>query len=202
MTNDIHQDGAPLPPEWSHQIEADYVTKEPKTETIEANEEERLHLARRLDILSIDRLHATLRLQREQGGMVVHIRGDIDCVLQQACVVTLDPVEDHIKEKFDAWFSDPSQAITLAKVKKERLRQSGQNEVTMIEEEEDPEAIVDGKIDLGELVVQHLSLALNPYPHKDGVKYEYGDDEPEKVPDAFKSNPFEALKNWKSNLED
>ena len=75
-------------------------------------------------------------------------------------------------------------------------------ETPIINEQEDPEKIIGGKIDLGEVVTQHLSLAIDPYPHKEGVKYEYGDDEPEKVPEAFKNNPFAALKDWKSKLED
>ena len=64
-----------------------------------------------------------------------------------------------------------------------------------------PEAIIDGYIDAGELVTQYLSLALNPYPHAEGVKYELGDDNEEAIKPKL-DNPFAALKEWKNNKKE
>ena len=134
--------------------------------------------------------------------MVVHVNGRIRATVKQPCVVTLEPVESRIDETFEAWFSDPDQAIALSKAKHDKMAKSAGGEVPMLDEKDDPEPIIDGQIDLGELVTQHLALALDPYPHAEGVKYEYGDDEPEKVPEEFKNNPFAALKDWKDKLDD
>ena len=189
-----------LESEWSCLIEADDITAEKMRLSITPDKEARANLVRRLGVLGFDSLKADLELRREQGGMVVHVVGHINAVLQQACVVTLDPVEAKVSKAFEAWFADPDQAVTLAKAKHDKnVKASG--ETPILEECEDPEPIIDGKIDLGELVTQHLSLAIDPYPHAEGVHYEFGDDDQQKVPEAFKSNPFAKLKDWKAKLD-
>jgi hypothetical protein len=40
-----------------------------------------------------------------------------------------------------------------------------------LDESEDPEPVIDGKIDAGELVAQYLSLAIDPYPRLEGEEY-------------------------------
>ena len=40
------------------------------------------------------------------------------------------------------------------------------------EAEEPPDAIVDGKIDLGALAAEFLALGLDPYPRKPGASFE------------------------------
>ncbi len=191
-----------LPYEWSHMIDADDVEDKPLKLSLSPDAEARDRLASRLNILAIEDLKADLVLKREQGNMVIYIKGHIKANLRQACVVTLEPVETQLEEDFEAWFADAGQAITLAKAKQERLAKAGGGEVPILDERDDPEPIMNGQIDLGELVTQHLSLAINPYPHAEGVRYEYGDDEPQKVPEGFKTNPFEALKDWKSKIEE
>jgi hypothetical protein len=61
----------------------------------------------------------------------------------------------------------------------------------MLEEYEDPEPLVDGKVDVGELASQYLSLAIDPYPHAPGVE-PVGED-PEIELKRDKENPFAAL---------
>ena len=192
--------GDVLESEWSHFIDANDITGEKMRLTITPDKEARKNLVRRLGLLSIESLKAELELQREQGGMVVHVGGNVQAVLQQSCVVSLEPVETRVNETFESWFADPDQAIQLSKVKHDKnVKVHG--ETPILDESEDPEPIVDDQIDLGELVTQHLSLAINPYPHAEGVEYEYGDDDPKKVPEAFKNNPFAALKDWKAKLD-
>ncbi|MFK7839199.1 MAG: DUF177 domain-containing protein [Bdellovibrionales bacterium] len=189
-----------LESEWSHFFDADDVSDASVRMTITPDKDERKDLVRRLGILGVDMLKADLELTREQGGMVLHVKGHIHAVLKQACVVSLDEIETRVNDVFEAWFADSEQAVALAKVKHDKQVKAN-GETPIIDEAEDPEPIIEGKIDLGELVTQHLILLINPYPHKDGVEYEYGDDEPQKVPEAFKSNPFAALKDWKSKLD-
>ena len=58
--------------------------------------------------------------------------------------------------------------------------------------------MIEGQIDLGELAVQHLILAIPPYPKKEGAAYQYSDEAIKPAEDSpLKKNPFEALKDWK-----
>ncbi len=187
----------PLAPEWSYAIEADDVGSSPIHLHIEANEEERSALARRLGLEGIGGLSADMTLMRAQGNMVVHICGQLHADVTQLCVVSLEPVGTHVEEAFEGWFADPEAAISFAKVKQEKQGHKTHGETPILEEAEDPEPIVGGVIDLGELVTQYLALCLPPYPHREGVNYEVGDDTPVPEIPAEVKNPFAALKKWK-----
>lgn len=184
--------------EWSHFFDVDDLEKSKALAlTIEASEEERADLSHRFGVVSISSATADLTIQRE-GGHIVHVHGQFHCTVTQECVVTLELIETVLSEPVEGWFADKETMVSFAAAKKERQVAKSQAEVEIIEEKDDPEAIIEGRIDLGELVAQHISLAIPLYPHKEGVKFEVGDDNlsiDDKSP--LRKNPFEALKDWK-----
>ena len=159
-------------------------------------------IVQRLGLLALDSLQADLAVNRDPGSLVVHVRGRIDAIVRQACVVTTEPVESNISESFEAWFADPEAAVSFAKARHNRQAMRGHGEVPLLDESEDPEPIMDGKIDLGELVTQHLSLFIDPYPHAEGAQYEKGDDSAEETSSEIRKNPFGALQSWKDKLKE
>src|SRR3569833_1630795 len=72
---------------------------------ISANPEERAVLAKCFDLLAIERLEAVFTLKRAGGG-VIHVSGNLEADVTQACVVTLSPVPAKVAEAFSADFSD------------------------------------------------------------------------------------------------
>lgn len=198
MTEDhIH---APLP--WSHKIPADdagvtieRISIEPPKDIVDA-------LAKHIDVERIDSLHADLVLKRIKGGLVVYIKGKIKAEIGQICVVTLEPLTNTINEDFEAWYADPAQAISFKKAlqKKELQRQHG--EAPIVDEEDDPEPIENGEIDLADVVIQFLSLAIDHYPQKDGVEKDEAEVVIVQEDSPIKKNPFEALKGWKGKMEE
>lgn len=188
-------------PEWSRSINIDKIDNAPVERHISAKPEERKKLARRLDIQSLENLEADINLRRSgANSMIIHVTGRFKASVTQQCVVTLEPVKSEIEEDFEAWYADPEEAISLARVRHDRELQKQGGERPILDEHEDPEPVENGQIDLGEVVTQFLSLAINPYPHAESVKFESGDDKEYSAgptPEARK-NPFAALKNWKS----
>jgi uncharacterized metal-binding protein YceD (DUF177 family) len=183
--------------EWSYFIKTSDVTDTPVRVSIEPDEAQKADLARRLDIETLESLHADLTVHPARGG-VFHVEGEFRATVLQQCVVTLEPIHTEIKEPVEGWFSDEEQVLSFAKIKKEKQTRKAHAEVEILDESEDPEPIINGKIDLGELVTQHLSLAIDPYPHKEGVAYDFTDDQPESAKSTeIRRNPFEALKDWK-----
>ncbi len=183
--------------EWSHFIDShDIGAKAVKVEILmpQASFDA---LCNRLDLHSIENLTATLRLKRNSVNKVIHVEGIIKADIHQKCVVTAEPVLENIHDKFEAWFSDAHDAVSFEKARRERMSRREREDQPMLDEQDDPEPIIDNRIDLGELVVQHLSLALNPYPRKEGITYEKIEEELGKAPDGTYDNPFAALKNWK-----
>lgn len=183
--------------EWSHLLAVDAIGDKPLRLQIAPDEREKTDLARRLGVESVRELSAAVTVSPAKAG-IIHVSGRFSADVTQSCVVTLEALENHLEEDFEGWFSDQAQMVSFAKVRKEKQIQKAHAEVEVLDESEDPEPVVNGKIDLGELVTQYVSLAVDPYPHKEGVEYENGDDKPAAAkPDGAARNPFEALKDWK-----
>ena len=124
---------------------------------IVATPEERAAVARRLGLRSLSALTATLSLHRESGD-IWHATGQYAARLEQECVVTLEPVPTAIAENIAGVYG-PAAALAAA----------GGDEISDgLDEIIEP--ITNGMIDLGELVTQHLAMALDPYPRSPNAK--------------------------------
>lgn len=141
--------------------------------SIEANENERAALAERLGLIRLDSLSAEVALRCRAGGTGVTASGKFGADVVQSCVVSLEPVPDHIEDSFEEVFAPEGYEPTE-------------------DEEEDPPETFDGdEIDLGELTAQLLALALNPYPRAAGAKSRDSDDGDSSAPGGRR--PFEGL---------
>lgn len=186
--------------EWSHFYDIQDIEHGEAQVTIEPDEEERQDMARRLNIPAVSKVVADLTLQQASGGNNIHVMGEFKASVTLKCAVTLEEFEVELSEPIEGWFADKQRTVSFAAAKRDKEAASSRGEVEMMDEHEDPEPVIDGAIDLGELVTQHISLALPPYPKKEGVQYEVGDENveiDEKSP--LRRNPFEALKDWKEN---
>lgn len=181
--------------EWSFPVAADEINaNRPVTYRIVANAAQRIALSERFGVASIEHVEATITLSREQGGLVVHADGKFEVDLTQNCVITLEPIKSHLAESFEGYFADPEQAINFAKAKarREEAQKASFHEAPVMDEKDDPEPIMDGQIDLGELAAQYISLAIDPYPQKEDARF---DTKKAKAEDSF--SPFSVLKKLK-----
>lgn len=136
-------------PEFSRPIRVNTLPRDGRTIAIEADEAERVALARRFDLLALDALKARFTLTQGRGDTVA-VAGTLTAAVVQRCVVTLDPVPATVEDEIEAVFAAADG------------RDEAEVEVDPLAAEVEP--LVDGRIDLGELAAQHLSLALDPYP--------------------------------------
>lgn len=143
------QSAAP-PPEFSRPIAADQIGPQETEREIAADAVERTRLAERFGLLALDRLTAILRLKRDRAGLI-RVTGRFEAEAVQACVVTLAPVRARLSESFAVAFGPASAKL-------------GEAVIVDLEEEDPAEELIDGRIDLGEVVAQQLAVALDPYP--------------------------------------
>jgi uncharacterized metal-binding protein YceD (DUF177 family) len=138
--------------EFSRPIAIDVLDDGDNQFDISADDEERQALARRFDILSIERLEASLRLVPGMGGIRINLHGTVTADIHQACVITLKPVSATIEATFERAFGPQDSYAPGAEI--------------MISPDEDdpPDPIYSGTIDVGEVVAEELSLELNPFP--------------------------------------
>lgn len=184
--------------EWSHFVDAEDITSTEIKKVISASPQERKDLANRFDVPGIEHAEATLHIARQEGSHVIHLRGEIKADIQQVCVVTGEDIVSHVEDSFEAWYEDGEDVVSLQKVRRERLSTGMDNEVKMPDEREEPEPVVDGKIDVGELAAQYLSLSIEPYPYKEGLTLSEEQKNALASETELRKNPFAALKDWKA----
>jgi uncharacterized metal-binding protein YceD (DUF177 family) len=135
-------------PEFSRLVPLARIGRDRRRERIEASAGEREALARRLDLLALDRLAAVTTLCREANGEIV-LEAAWEAEFVQNCVVTLEAVPGTASDSFVLRYG-PQEAA-------ERLLLLGL-------EEADFEPLAGDAIDVGEAVAQELSLALPAFP--------------------------------------
>src|SRR5262245_33938857 len=170
--------------EFSRLIAADQIGPQETEREIVASAAERARLVERFGLLALDRLTAILSLKRASGG-VIQVRGRFEAEVVQACVVTLEPVRAQLSESFTVAVGTGSTA--------------GAGEaVIALEEEDPPEELIDGRIDLGEIVAQQLAVALDPYPHAPGAGEEGEASDQDEAREGKTASPFAGLAQLRS----
>lgn len=152
-------------------------------QTIEAKPAELEKIARYLDLLAVQSLTAEIALTHWRGKGV-RMTGLLKADVTQACVVTLDPVAAHVEAGFERRFLPEDKLVR---------EQAEVHEIFVDPEGEDPAEPLGREIDLGEILVEELSLNLDPYPRKEGVAF-HADNPP------ARENPFAALAKLKPKL--
>lgn len=186
----------------SQVIRRDDVPEDGLEIVIDASPEACAALAKTCGIPSIDSVNARLVVTRwRKDGLAV--RGTICADVVQTCVVTLDPVAGRVEEGIACFFlpgyqgagasGDPSAPPSQG------LEAAG--------EDADIDDLVDGRLDLGALVAEHVALGLDPYPRKAGSVFEPtgdagvdrgGESGEDRGEDTGRSSPFAALSALKS----
>jgi uncharacterized metal-binding protein YceD (DUF177 family) len=170
---------------FSRPIEASSVSARSVDRQLDASPAERAALAEVLDLQAIDRLVAKLTLRRLSSGLI-EVKGALESEVVQTCGVTLEPVPAKVAETFRLTFGDAQPEPDLSEIDID------------FEDSDPPEPILDGKIDLGALVAEQLSLGLDPYPRKEGaaLPQEFAPNEAEIAAEnelAGKRKPFLGL---------
>ncbi|MFO1033037.1 MAG: DUF177 domain-containing protein [Hyphomicrobiales bacterium] len=126
-------------------------------ETVTATADECRKLARRFNLPAVHGLTAKLAIKPWRGGGYT-VKGEAMADIEQESVVSL--------EAFRSTVTFPVERYFLPHV-------SGSEE-----DAADVDEIVNGEIDLGEVVAESVALELDPYPRKPGEAFE-GLEEPE-----------------------
>lgn len=122
---------------------------------LRASDADREEIARRLGLVSLDRLDAHAVVSRDTDK--VHAEGRLQSSLSQACVVTGEPVAAFIDEPFSVDFvPEPSPS-------------RGDEEIELGAADCDIMFHDGATIDLGAAVIDSLALALDPFPRSAGA---------------------------------
>lgn len=115
----------------------------PRRFRLEADAAERGAVALRLGLPGIARIAVEAEVEPSGPG-AFRARAELRARVRRACVVTLDEFDEEVRAAFEAAFAPPGAAGAPG--------------------DDGPEPVRDGALALGDLAVEHLSLALDPYP--------------------------------------
>lgn len=149
-------------PEFSRIVPLARLGFEPFRQEIAASEAECAALARRFDLIALDKLSATIELLR-QGHDAILLRAAFEAEFVQSCVVTFEPVPGAVMAEFALRYGPPEA--------EESLTASADEDIAF-------EPLTGDAIDIGEAVAQEFSLALPPFPRCPDAAIEIGEEEP------------------------
>ena len=179
-----------MTPETSFLVDLASAAKSNKTLRYSASAGHRQAVAKRLGALDITEFKTTFVVQKKGAGVYL-VQGHIIAHLTQPCVRTLNPVPAVIDEKFEVTF-----------MREDIFEKTGHDEGEI----DDIEILGKEPVDLGEIAIQYLSLAMDPFPTSEG-EIEVG--KPGEgvaiiSEEAFreKPSPFAQLKKTLKNKED
>ena len=136
-----------MTPEFSRPFRAHDVGGITRQQMIEAEPAERDALAKRFDLIELERLTAALEFTREAAG--IRVTGQIHASGAQPCTATAEPVPFLITERI---------ALLLTEGGPEG------DDIELADADLDTEPLDGDIIDMGEIAAQAMALALDPYP--------------------------------------
>ena len=148
------------------------------TRRLEPDAAARARIAKALDLASLDSFVADVTLAPSPGGWT--LSGRVKARLAQICGITLEPLPVEI----DAPFS-----LSLAEAADEES-----DEIVITLDDESPDPIEGGQVDLGQYAVEQLALQLDPFPRKPGAEFV-------QPPEPAEVSPFAVLKQLRPSDE-
>lgn len=146
--------------------------------TLEPDAAARARIARALDLASLDAFTAKMDLAPSPTGW--RLSGRIRARLAQICGITLESLPLEI---------DASFVVTLAEA-----AEPDSDEIIITLDDESPDLIEDGQIDLGQYAVEQLALRLDPFPRRPGAEFV-------QPPEPAEISPFAVLKQLRPSEE-
>ena len=146
-------------PPWSVPVALAEIPENGKRFELVADEATRAEVARIAGLRSLPRLQAKFDVAR-RGSDGVRVDGEVSATVGQDCVVTLEPLENEIKEVVNLILAPPAAALI-----------EGNNDAEVIDPDE-PESLTGDTIDLGALATEFLIVGIDPYPRKPGATFE------------------------------
>ncbi len=140
-----------------------------------ADAEQRDAVARALGLPAVHAFSADL-VAAPAGGGRYRVTGEVRARVSQTCVLSGEDFDGDVSAPVDAVFADDDRLPAQTRKEIERT----------LDDEDPPEPLDGGEIDLGALAVEFLALALDPFPKKPGARF----DAPEPAPEA---GPFAVL---------
>lgn len=177
-------------PEFSRIVQLDQLVGGVLVVKLDPSQKELDALAERFDVDALSALTGKVELSLLPNDDVL-MNASFQARVKQQCSVTLQPMESEVSTMFSTTYTenpDPNWG-------------HDEEEFEDVDEDiEPPEAIIDGKIDIGEAVAEQLALEIDPFPRVQDATFDGFSTDPggENAPVPEKKNPFAVLEQLKT----
>jgi len=163
------------------------VTGKGARKKIIATEKSCVELAKMLDIVALREVKADFQITRWRGAGL-KVTADISADVEQNCVVSLEAISSCVQEQGEWFFKPEAQS-----------RKNTDNEVVLQIDPlgEDPaDPLVDGRVDLWQLLIEHLCLMIDPFKRSATAELGtvYNDVMETPASESSNNSPFAILK--------
>ncbi len=169
--------GYPVSARWDRPVRLHELARGPLSLRLELDAAERAVIARALKLEGLPSFSADITLRPWLDG--AEITGRFRAVVEQICGVSLDAFEEVLEGEI---------AVQVVPAGSPNAPQDESAEVEFDLNAPDPPDVLAGDaIDVAGYIVEHLALAIDPFPRKPGATFDY-------TPPADVTSPFAALK--------
>lgn len=116
-------------------------------------------IARALDLQALEAFEVDINLVPTVSGWRLDGRVTADAV--QTCGLTLEPLPVHVDRKF---------SVQMVEATEREDDEDGEIDLEL--DDDSPDQIEGGSLDLGQYAVEQLALSLDPFPRKPGAVFE------------------------------
>ena len=135
-------------------------------------------IARALDLQALKDFAVDINLVPTVSGW--RLDGRVTAEAVQTCGLTLEPLPVHVDRKFSVQMVEASER-----------EDDEDGEIDLELDDDSPDQIEGGSLDLGQYAVEQLALSLDPFPRKPGAVFE-------QPPEPGEISPFAVLKTLRS----
>ena len=149
--------------DWTHDFRLHQLSRGPQTITLVPDADQRAAIAKALDLESLSAFTAKLVASAWMDG--VALQGQLTATLEQICGVTLDSFEQVIEADID---------LRVVPATSPHAPSPDGGEIERDADSPDaPDVMTGDSLDLAAYAVEHLALALDPFPRKPGATFTY-----------------------------
>ncbi len=166
--------------DFSYPLKIEDINQGEQTYKLRANKAQLETLKDILQIPAVNYFEADIKLTFQKKKGILEVSGEVRSGLRLISVISL--------EEFDKEYKSDFNIIYDTNATYEQIREMDEDI-----EDDIPDIVIDGKIDLGDIAIEQLALVMEDHPRMDGEEFTsfIEDDSP------IKENPFAVLSKLK-----
>lgn len=168
---------------FSYRLQVDRLPQQEQHYRLRADKEDCVKIREILKVPAVKSFSSDINLKFNQKEHRIRLWGRVEAELELESVISLELFDKKYETDFELEYD------TEATLKSQR-----QEEEELSIEDNIPDVVINGTIDLADISIEQIALIMEDYPRKEGERFEFRSEFKE---EENRKNPFEVLKKLK-----